>query len=105
MVWTNLTDHFESKSVFSVFNVQQQLAHLTLQEKDDAVVWLRKRMELYEQLSVLGEEVPDKQPCMTTLALLPESYKPLYTLLMTQLAAGTLSMKQLIEFVENYKMG
>ena len=58
-VWNYSSDHFESKAVFNVFHLQNQLAQLKLDDREDPVPWIRQRVELYEQLAQLGETVED----------------------------------------------
>ena len=103
VIWKNLVEHFESKSAFNVFHLQNQLAQLKLIDTEDPVPWIRQRVELYEQLSQLGKKVEDDDQCMATLILLPKLYLPLVTSLTTQLAQGALKMKQLSDFLENYR--
>ena len=102
VIWKNLVEHFESKSAFNVFHLQNQLAQLKLTDKEDPVPWVRQRVKLYEQLAQLGKKVEDDQ-CMATLILLPKLYMPLVTSLTRQLAQGALNMKQLSDFFENYR--
>ena len=95
VIWKNLVEHFESKSAFNVFHLQNQLAQLKLTDKEDPVPWVRQRVKLYAQLAQLGKKVEDDDQCMATLILLPKLYMPLVT---TQLAQGALNMKQLSDF-------
>ena len=101
VIWKNLVEHFESKSAFNVFHLQNQLAQLKLTDKEDPVPWVRQRVKLYEQLAQLGKKGEDDDQCMATLILLPKLYMPLVTSLTTQLAQGALNMKQLSDFLEN----
>ena len=103
VTWKNLVEHFESKSAFNVFHLQNQLAQLKLTDTEDPVPWIRQRVELYEQLSQLGKKVEDDDQCMATLILLSKLYLPLVTSLTTQLAQGALNMKQLSDFLGNYR--
>ena len=103
VIWKNLVEHFESKCAFNVFHLQNQLAQLKLTDKEDPVAWVRQRVKLYEQLAQLGKKVEDDDQCMATLILLPKLYMSLVTSLTTQLAQGALDMKQLSDFLENYR--
>ena len=103
VIWNNLSDHFESKSAFNVFHLQNQLAQLKLHDREDPVPWIRQRVELYEQLSQLGKTVEDDDQCMATMILLPKLYLSLVTSLTTQLAQGALNMKQLCDVLANYR--
>ena len=103
VIWKNLVEHFESKSAFKIFHLQNQLAQLKLTDKEDPITWVRQRVKLYEQLAQLGKKVEDDDQCMATLILLPKLYMPLVTSLTTQLTQGALNMKQLRDFLENYR--
>ena len=46
VIWNNVSDHFESKSAFYVFHLQNQLAQLKLDDREDPVPWIRQRVEL-----------------------------------------------------------
>ena len=102
-IWDNLSDHFESKSPFNVFHLQNQLAQLMLNDREDPVPWIRQRVELYDRLSQLGKTVADDDQCMATIILLPKLYLSFVTSLTTQLAQGALNMKQLCDFLANYR--
>ena len=103
VIWKNLVEHFELKSAFNVFHLQNQLAQLKLTDKEDPVPWVRQRVKLYEQMAQLGKKVEDDDKCMATLILLPKRYMPLVTSLTTQLEHGALNMKQLSDLLENYR--
>ena len=103
VLWTSLVNHFESKTVFNICAVEGKLGRLTIKETDDPVIWIRKRIELYDQLSALGQPVPENQKCVTTLTMLPDSYLPLYTSLTVQAGMGALTMKLLCEHLETFR--
>ena len=103
VIWNNLSDHFESKSAFNVFHLQNQVAQLKLDDREDPVPWIRQRVELYDRLALLGKTVADDNRCMATMILLPKLYLSMVTSLTTQLAQGALNMKQLCDFLANYR--
>jgi hypothetical protein len=102
-LWSNLTNHFESKTVFNLCAVEGRLNRLTIKEGEDPVTWIRRRIELYDQLSALGHPVVESQQCVTSLAMLPGSYQSLYTSLTVQVGLGQLNMKQLCEHLETFR--
>ena len=101
-IWKDLVAHFESKSAFNVLTLNQQLT-IGLKERDDPNSWLADRKSTYLRLSAIGQPISETLQCMSTLALLPPSYKSLTTSLTTQIAAGELDMAKIQEFVKNYK--
>ena len=86
-----------------MIGTQNQLAQLKLDDREDPVPWIRQRVELYEQLAQFGKTVEDDDQCMATMILLPKLYLSLVTSLTTQLAQGALNMKQLCDFLANYR--
>ena len=96
VIWNNLSDHVESKSAYNVFHLQNQLAQLKLDDREDSVPWIRERVELYEQLTQLGKTVEDDDQYMATMILLPKLCLSLVTSLTTQLAEGALHINSCV---------
>ncbi len=101
-IWRNLHDHFESKSPFHILQIHRQLHELNLTEREDPVEWIGKRQALYNELSALGKPIEDTDQCMACLCALPNSYKPLYTSLCTQVAENQLTMVKLVDHLKSY---
>ena len=83
VVWQKLQDIFQKKTWANKFRLKRKLYNMRLKPGDSLQVHLKTFVELFDELSVIGDPVENEDKVINLLASLPESYSTLVTALET----------------------
>ena len=83
VVWQKLQDTFQKKTWANKFRLKRKLYNMKLKSGDSLQVHLKSCVELFDELSVIGDPVENEDRVIILLASLPESYSTLVTALET----------------------
>ena len=81
VVWKKLSDQFQKKTWANKLELRRRLYSLKLREGDSVQEHIRKMIEIFEELAVIGDPVTEEDRVVYLLASLPESYNMLVTAL------------------------
>jgi hypothetical protein len=81
VVWKKLLDHFQKKTWANKLELRRRLYSLKLREGDSIQEHMKKMVEVFEELAVIGDPVQEEDQVIHLLAGLPESYSMLVTAL------------------------
>ncbi len=74
-IWRVLTEHFQAQSHSHRVSVRSQLDSLSLKDKEDPEIWIKKRIRLYQQYAESGQAIPQSEQVIETLNNLPYQWK------------------------------
>ena len=81
VVWKKLLDHFQKKTWANKLELNRRLYSLKLREGDSIQEHMKRMVEIFEELAVIGDPVQEEDQVIHLLAGLPESYSMLVTAL------------------------
>ena len=81
VVWTKLENTFQRKTWSNKLRLRKKLYSLKLRDGDCMQQHLKTFMELFDELSVVGDAVEEEDRVINMLASLPDSYSTLVTAL------------------------
>ena len=79
--WEKLERQFQKKTWANKLSLHRRLYSLKLGEGDSVQDHIKKMTEIFGELSVVGDEISDKDRVVHLLASLPDSYNVLVTAL------------------------
>ena len=95
VVWKKLGEKFQKKTWANKLQLRQRLHSLRLREDDAVQKHIKDITEIFNELSIVGDEITDEDRVVYLLASLPDSYNTLVTAFE---ANGTVpSMETMIE--------
>ena len=80
-VWKKLADQFQKKSWANKLALRRKLHSLKLKDKGSVQQHIKSLMEVFEELSIIGDVVDEEDRVVHLLASLPNSYDMLVTAL------------------------
>ena len=80
-VWKSLQDIFQKKSWSNKFRLKKQLYGMRLNNGDKLQEHLKKMMEIFDELSVIGDPQSDEDRVICLLSSLPDKFSTLVTAL------------------------
>ena len=80
-VWKILADQFQHKTWANTLELKQKLFSLQLAEGGSVQVHIKLSSKICDELSAIGENISEKDRVVYLLAILPESYSTLVTVL------------------------
>ena len=80
-VWKKLSDQFQRKTWANKLELRRRLYALRLKEGNSVQEHIRKMIEIFEELAVVGDPLAEEDQVVYLLASLPESYSMLVTAL------------------------
>ena len=92
VVWNKLSDQFQRKTWANKLRLRRKLCNLRLHDGDSMQAHLKEMLEIYEELSVIGEPLDETDKVIYLLSSLPESYSTLVTALEANEAVPKIEM-------------
>ena len=80
-VWKSLQDIFQKKSWSNKFRLKKQLYSMRLKPNDNLQDHLKRMMEIFDELAVIGDPHKDEDRVICLLSSLPEKFSTLVTAL------------------------
>ena len=107
LVWRQLQDTFQKKTWANKLRLKRKLYNMRLQEDDDLQLHLKNFIELFDALSVIGENIEDEDRVINLLASLPESYSTIVTALeaLENVPTWQVVTERLLHHEEKHKVG
>ena len=81
IVWKTLGDHFQKKSWGNKLELRRRLYSLKMKEGEPVQDHIRKMIEVFEKLAVIGDPLEEEDQVVYLLGSLPESFDMLVTAL------------------------
>ena len=81
VVWDKLADQFQKRSWANKLALRRRLYNLKLKENEPIQNHVKAMMEIFEELSVIGDPMEEEDRVVHLLASLPDSYEMLVTAL------------------------
>lgn len=81
LVWKKLANHFQMKIWVNKLALKRRLYSLKLKEGNSVNRHIKMMMEIFEELSVIGDSIDEEDQAVHLLASLPDSYNMLVTAL------------------------
>ena len=81
VVWNKLKDTFQRKSWANKLRLRRKLYGMKFSSSQEMSAHLRNFIELFDELSIIGDAIDDEDKVINLLASLPESYSTLVTAL------------------------
>ena len=81
VVWEKIADQFQKKTWANKLALRRKLYGLKLKESGSVQQHIKSLMEIFEELSIIGDAIEEEDRVVHVLASLPESYDMLVTAL------------------------
>ena len=80
-VWKKLQDQFQRKTWTNKLHLRRKLYSLKLGDNDSVQNHIKSLTEIFDELSIVGDPIPEEDRVVHLLASLPESFNVLVTAL------------------------
>ena len=81
VVWKKLCDQFQKKTWANKLSLRRRLYGLKLKENESVQEHIKSMVEIFDELSIIGDAVEEEDRVVHMLASLPESFSMLVTAL------------------------